>query len=123
MSISSARRYIVRGISASITPWIVNTCGYKVFLLKTHTHYVLYLFFSNNVSQEAAEYRVAGSTKKVHQSFDRDGISTLIGISLCTSDLQRISKTFFQAIDMINLGQKLYPAEYVSLFRTIQVYQ
>lgn len=123
MSISSTRRYIIRDIFASITSWITNTYGCKVFFLKTHTHYVLYLLFSNDVSQETAEYQAAESAKKIHQFFGRDNISTLIGISLYASDPQQISKAFFQAIDAINLGQKLYPAEYVFLFRTIQVYQ
>ena len=35
----------------------------------------------------------------------------------------RSQKAFFQAIDAMKLGRKLYPEENVFLFRTIQVYQ
>ena len=55
--------------------------------------------------------------------FNHNNISTYIGVSLYSSDLQQISKAFFQAIDAMKLGRKLYPEENVFLFRTIQVYQ
>jgi len=101
----------------------MNTYGCNVFFLKTHTHYVLYLLFSDVISQETAEYQASEAAKKIWHIFNHNNISTYIGVSLYSSDLQQISKAFFQAIDAMKLGRKLYPEENVFLFRTIQVYQ
>jgi len=120
---TSTRKYITREIFSSITTWIMNTYGCNVFFLKTHTHYVLYLLFSDVISQETAEYQASEAAKKIWHIFNHNNISTYIGVSLYSSDLQQISKAFFQAIDAMKLGRKLYPEENVFLFRTIQVYQ
>lgn len=67
--------------------------------------------------------RLRKQQKKIWHIFNHNNISTYIGVSLYSSDLQQISKAFFQAIDAMKLGRKLYPEENVFLFRTIQVYQ
>ena len=60
---TSTRKYITREIFSSITTWIMNTYGCNVFFLKL-THYVLYLLFSDVISQETAEYQASEATKK-----------------------------------------------------------
>ena len=70
---------------------IMNTYGCNVFFLKTHTHYVLYLLFSDVISQETAEYQASEAAKKIWHIFNHNNISTYIGVSLYSSDLQQIS--------------------------------
>lgn len=117
------RKYITREIFSSLTAWIINTYGCKVFFLKAGNHYVLYLLFSDATSQETAECQAAETAQKIRDTFNQNNISTTVGVSLYASDPQQISKAFFQAIDAMKLGKKLYPEAYVFLFRTIQVYQ
>lgn len=120
---TSTRKYITREIFSSITAWVMNTYGCKVFFLKACNYYVLYLLFSDATSQETAECQASEAAQKIRHVFNQNNISASVGVSLYSSDPQQISKAFFQAIDAMKLGRKLYPEEYVFLFRTIQVYQ